>query len=48
LAGKSNLFVSALPEFLAANLQAFSASLTSLAPPAKKHNADVKAMKEAN
>jgi hypothetical protein len=48
LAGRSNLFVSALPEFLAANLQAFSASLTSLAPPAKKHNADVKAMKEAN
>jgi hypothetical protein len=38
LAGKSNLFVSALPEFLAANLQAFSASLTSLAPPAKKHS----------
>jgi hypothetical protein len=48
LAGRSNLFVSALPEFLVANLQAFSASLTSLAPPAKKHNADVKAMKEAN
>jgi hypothetical protein len=48
LAGKSNLFVSELPEFLAANLQAFSASLASLAPPAKKHNADVKAMKEVN
>jgi hypothetical protein len=48
LAGRSNLFVSALPEFLVANLQAFSASLPSFAPPAKKHNADVKAMKEAN
>jgi hypothetical protein len=48
LAGKSNLFVSTLPEFLVANLQAFSASLPSFAPPAKKHNADVKAMKEAN
>jgi hypothetical protein len=48
LAGRSNLFVSTLPEFLAANLQAFSASLPSFAPPAKKHNADVKAMKEVN
>jgi hypothetical protein len=48
LAGRSNLFVSVPPEFLVANLQAFSASLPSFAPPAKKHNADVKAMKEAN
>ena len=48
LADRSNLFVSVPPEFLAANLQAFSASLPSFAPPAKKHNADVKAMKEAN
>jgi hypothetical protein len=48
LADRSNLFVSTLPEFLAANLQAFSASLPSFAPPAKKHNADVKAMKEVN
>jgi hypothetical protein len=39
LAGRSNLFVSALPEFLAANLQAFSVSLTSFAPPAEKYNA---------
>ncbi len=48
LAGKSNLFVPALPEFSAANLQAFSVSQAPLAPPTKKHNAKAKAMKEAN
>jgi hypothetical protein len=48
LADKSNLFVSALPEFSVANLQAFSVYQPSFAPPAKKHNADVRAMKEAN